>query len=181
MSKVSVGSHASGTFAPAPLDALGTLASSGIVTLTGLNLPHNIDRAGWEQLGIYIGALHNVSRWAIGQWLIEGEQRWGELYAQGMEATGLAYETLTNYANVCRSVAPPRRRTELSFSHHAEVAKLEPDVQEHWLQRAVDEHLSRRDLRELIRPPIPRQVFNGVPSIETVPVHRCPACGEEWN
>jgi hypothetical protein len=41
-----------------------------------------------------------------------------------------------NMAYVAGRFAPERRRAELSFSHHAEVAALAPDEQEEWLDRA---------------------------------------------
>ena len=61
----------------------------------------------------------------IGDALRYGERRWGETYAQVMDATGMAYQTLANAKWVASRVPVQRRRTELSWSHHAEVASLE--------------------------------------------------------
>ena len=44
-----------------------------------------------------------------------------------------------------------RRRQNLSWSHHAELAALDPDQQDYWLDRAESERLSVRCLREEVR------------------------------
>ncbi len=51
-----------------------------------------------------------------------GERRFGTRYRSAIEATDLDYQTLRNYAWVARNVDAGRRREELSFQHHAEVA-----------------------------------------------------------
>jgi DNA modification methylase len=52
-----------------------------------------------------------------------------------------------------------RRRTNLSWSHHREVAPLEPGEQDYWLDIAETEGLSRKELRNRIkqngRDPVP--------------------------
>jgi ParB family chromosome partitioning protein len=57
-----------------------------------------------------------------------------------------------NLASVSRRVAPARRRASLGWSIHAEVAKLEPEQQVEWLDRAEREGLTVEELRGLLRP-----------------------------
>ena len=129
------------------------------LTLTDPSLPY--DR--WEALGRFLGSLGRRCSWYVGDWLIFGEALYGESAAQGVEATtreryseaervtGLDHGTLMNVRSVCSRVPRERRRPELPFSHHAEVASLEPDDQVFWLNRAVEDGLSRRALRDEIR------------------------------
>ena len=59
----------------------------------------------------------------------------------------LAYGTLANYKYVCAKIPFSRRREQVSFSHHKEVASLTPDLQSYWLDLAADEDLSTLALR----------------------------------
>ena len=52
---------------------------------------------------------------------------------------------------VASKIEPGRRREQLSWSHHAELAALEPADQDRWLDQAVSARLSVRSLRQAIR------------------------------
>lgn len=129
------------------------------LTLTDMDMPYE----RWESLGRFFGSLDRRIRWYIGDWLNFGEAIYGEQSAQAVEATvadrydvaeritGLDHGTMMNIRSVCGRVARSRRRVELGFWIHAEVAALEADEQDAWLQRAVDEGLSKSDLRAAIR------------------------------
>ena len=58
-----------------------------------------------------------------------------------------AIGTLDNWASVARKIKFSRRRENLSFTHHQEIADLEPDEQADWLQWAIDEQASVSKLR----------------------------------
>ena len=96
---------------------------------------------------------------------------WGEIQALSVidDTQGTA-KTWENNFNVCRRIppegidvddnlnarflkgCPTRRRVELKFSHHAEVAYLPPEEQIGWLDYAVDNKpLSAHKLRALIQ------------------------------
>jgi hypothetical protein len=68
-----------------------------------------------------------------------------------MAETSLDYQTLRNYAYVARRFPESRRRTSLSFQHHAEVTSLDDPGQDTWLSRAETLkwplHEFRRQLR----------------------------------
>lgn len=55
-----------------------------------------------------------------------GERTYGERFAQTDEATGYSPDMLTSLAWVPRRIPPGRPRAALSWSHHGEVAALEP-------------------------------------------------------
>ena len=107
----------------------------------------------YEALGTFLGRVQDGSRWWIGDWLRFGEHVYGEKYAQAASLLGLTPGTLQNYAYVASAVPPARRRANLPFSTHREVAALPARQQEKWLKKAEDEGLTRAKLSAAIRPP----------------------------
>jgi hypothetical protein len=78
-------------------------------------------------LGAKIGTYSNATAWWLGDWLLYGKMKYGRRYKAAIEVTGLDYQTLRNYAVVARRFDPARRRSELSFQHHAEVCAMADD------------------------------------------------------
>lgn len=105
----------------------------------------------WAGVGRRISRIASGAAWAMGEWLLFGERRFGARYRSAIEATDLDYQTLRNYAWVARNVDADRRREELSFQHHAEVASLPAPEQDLWLHRAVMHGWSRNELRRRMR------------------------------
>ncbi len=68
---------------------------------------------------------------------------YGETYSQVLDATDYDYETLRDAAWVSRKVGLPCRKDSLSFSHHKEVATLEPADQDEWLAIAENQGLTK--------------------------------------
>ena len=101
--------------------------------------------------------------WWFGDWCNFGERKYGEKYSQALEASDYERSTLRQASWVARQIEMSRRLDNLSWSHHLEVAALEPEDQDRWLNRADKEQLSSRDLRGLVRaerieretPPLP--------------------------
>jgi hypothetical protein len=66
--------------------------------------------------------------WWLGDWWAFGEARYGErkaiVDAKGWE--GPVYQTCADAAMVCRKFETSRRREDLTFNHHREVAALPP-------------------------------------------------------
>lgn len=73
-----------------------------------------------------------------------------KVYDELEEITGLDRRTIQDYKTVSDRTSTVRH-ADLGFSHHREVAKLEPEKQVEFLQKASDEKLSVRELREEIR------------------------------
>ena len=92
----------------------------------------------WESLGRLLRAIEGAVQFWMGDWINAGEDKFGEQYAQAIDATGWAPETIAQYARIARQVPPHRRRAGLSFAHHREVADLEPAAQVEFLARAEE-------------------------------------------
>ncbi len=111
----------------------------------------DLEHPQWVRWGYRLGATSRVSNWWVGDWLQYGASRWGEKYSEAARITGYDVKTLRNIVYVARRFDLSRRRDKLTWSHHAEVAQLEPHDQDQWLDRAVADHLSVADLRTELR------------------------------
>jgi hypothetical protein len=95
--------------------------------------------ADWEAIGDWLSVVKDATQWWLGDWLAYGEGAYPERFAQALDATKFEEGTLKQYEWVCRRVPPHNRRlpsTGMSFSHHREIADLEPDKQDVWLDKA---------------------------------------------
>lgn len=101
----------------------------------------------WESAGAQLQTMGRAWQFWCGDWLNYGEQRFGEKYAQAVETTDFARQTLVNVASIAKRVSPERRRRELSWSHHEAVAALPPAEQDRWLSEAEQEGYTIRRLR----------------------------------
>lgn len=119
---------------------------------TGLQLPPRMTFDQWEAVGKTLLHLGRGVQWAIGDWLCEGERRYGERYAQAVEITGYKEPTLPTIKWVASRIPRYMRMEELSWSHHRIVASIEGQgEQRYWLDRAIDEAWSTRELQYEIR------------------------------
>jgi phage N-6-adenine-methyltransferase len=107
----------------------------------------------WLAVGNTFAQISSSINWWVGDWLNYGEKRYGETYSQGMNLTHWTLERLANVKSITRSVKSSLRNELLSWSHHIEVAALEPEEQAVWLNRAEVESWSVRRLREEIKGP----------------------------
>lgn len=150
------------------IELLAALEASGAITSTSLVLPPTVTYDQCEALAAMLGQLHRTSAWLIGDLLNHTERVYGETYAQVAEATGLSKGALMNYASVCAHIPRSRRRASLPFSTHAEVAYLEPEEQEQWLKKALENKWTKAELREARAPEL-------TPAVEVTCV--CERCG----
>lgn len=123
-----------------------------MMTTTGLIINGSPSFEEWEHCGRQLGLAERAIHWAIGDWWNYGERSYGEMSAQAVgNEDGFKYQTLKadKWVSIC--VPMVRRRTNLSWSHHREVAPLEPDDQDYWLDLAEQEGLTRNELRKAIR------------------------------
>lgn len=106
----------------------------------------------WEECGAFIKKAEGACHLWLGDWLNYGEERWGEEHAQALEADyGYDYDTLRRDKWVTKNVPVVRRRTNLSFDHHREVAKLEPKDQDILLDKAEEEHIPTKEFRQTVK------------------------------
>ena len=113
--------------------------------------PEGLEYRDWLLEGRRIGVLSRGSQWWVGDWLLYGTGRWGEMYVAAAKATGYDPKSLRNYRYVASRVSVSLRKDNLTFGHHALLASLDPANQCHWLERAVHDRLSVEDLRGELR------------------------------
>ena len=104
----------------------------------------------WLRQGSKLGLAGRNAGWWLGDWLRYGTTRYGSKYAAAARTTGYDRQTLMNMVYVATRFEFSRRRENLSWSHHAELAALDAEDQERWLDRAAAERFSVRDLREML-------------------------------
>lgn len=118
---------------------------------TGLTVTTELDFDDWQRLGATLHRIEQSVQWWVGDWLNYGAAAYGEKYAQAVDVTGTAFSTLQNYAWVSKQIEPSRRRPALSWSHHREVAGLDPTGQDRWLAAAETEGWSKGQLERELR------------------------------
>ena len=121
------------------------------ITAIGLVMPKNLSFEKWEQIGQTLRRIEGSRLWWFGDWCNFGERKYGEKYSQALETGEYAAQSLMNAAWVAERIEISRRRENLTWSHHSEVAALEPKDQDRWLDRAEKEDLTRSELRSLVR------------------------------
>jgi hypothetical protein len=97
--------------------------------------------------------------WAVGDWLLEGEERVlkskKRLMVREVAAglTGYSKHTLAMAVSVSRKVKPPVRIDGLSWWHHLVVAHLSANEQATWLTQAAEHEWSVSRFRDELREP----------------------------
>lgn len=125
--------------------------SQVLTTRVGLRFPKSMEYQSWERAGHQLTRIVDTSAWCLGDWVVYGETHFAERYRHAVDATGLDYGTLRNYASVARRIPLSRRRDTVSFQHHAEVVSLPVKEQEAWLNRAEALKWSRNQLRHHLK------------------------------
>jgi hypothetical protein len=124
------------------------------VTRVGWSPAHDLTFKGWLEQGRRLGVAGRGAGWWLGDWVRYGAIRYGGKYARAGRVTGYDHKTLANMVYVASRFELSRRREDLSWSHHAELAALDVEDQERWLDRIQAERLTVRRLRqELAREP----------------------------
>ena len=74
------------------------------------------------------------------------------MYAQAMEITGLSYDRLAHYVNVCRRFPFERRRHTLTFGHHEILTpkRFSTEEQDFWLDEAERFRWNASELRRQV-------------------------------
>jgi N6-adenosine-specific RNA methylase IME4 len=109
----------------------------------GWELPADLSEAEWCAAGQMLGRIEHSVSWWIGDWWAFGEASYGERKAivAADDWDGPAYQTCRNAASVAGKFELSRRRDDLSFAHHAEVAALPPDKADRlldWAEETID-------------------------------------------
>lgn len=118
---------------------------------TRLVLPRGMDVEAFLEILRALGGMARNVQWWAGDALVYAEKTYGDdMAATYADALGLEPHTMVNWRWVADSVAPSRRREDLSWSHHAEVARLHHDAQKTALARAAKEEWTVRQLRDYV-------------------------------
>lgn len=128
-----------------------------------LKIERDLTPRQYEDLLAGLGGMTRNHQWWVGDALVYGEARWGEEAAQYAEALELAPKTMVNWRYVASRVTRSRRRDDLGWSHHAEVARLGSDAQRSALAKAVKGNWSVIQLRDFVAITYPQsqpQLFN---------------------
>ncbi len=103
----------------------------------------------WVEYGKKLRRVETSLNWIIGDYLVYGEFKYGEKYAQILD------ESMMNswkvYHWVAKHVAPERREKKLSWTHHRLIASLPPVYQIKMLEKAVKEKLNTPELGKILR------------------------------
>lgn len=142
----------------------------------------------WQSYGPRIGLVSKSTNWWLGDWVRFGQRRYDQRYQRASELTGYDEQTLMNLAYVAGRFEISRRRETVSWSHHAELAKLDVADQELWLSRAAMQELSVRKLRAELRRAERAALTLGASTLAELEVRMpksepersivCPHCGE---
>jgi hypothetical protein len=91
----------------------------------GLAISDQLTFEEWQAAGETLKRMEGAIQWWVGDWLVYGECKWGEMYSQALDATSKAYQTLANYKYVAEKFQFSRRRENLTWGHHEAVAGLD--------------------------------------------------------
>lgn len=115
---------------------IGSIPDAVSVTDVGLQFNHDIEYDQWLRLMATLQQLTTAFQFAIGDALNYGQKRYGEKYAQAMDATGCAYQSLANWSWVSNHVPISNRIAGLSWTHHRLVANMGTEQQKQILESA---------------------------------------------
>src|SRR5215471_18512107 len=122
------------------------------LTQTGLLLPANLPFEKWQSVLERLQGMEFSVMWWLGDCLRYGERAYGEKYAQALDATDYAYQTIADAKWVAGRFEISRRRENLTWSHHREVAGIEDDAeQDAFLDAAETGGWSKKRLRSEVR------------------------------
>lgn len=110
-----------------------------------------MDFEQYQAIGRTFQQIQRSLAYWMGDWLCYGENRFGEAYAQALDDTGKANETLIKWRQVALRVPRSIRRASLSWTHHFYVAFIEEDQRGDLLEMAENMGLSSRELKEVAK------------------------------
>lgn len=175
------------------------------ITNSGLVISGEMSHEEWAALGQRLALYANAVSWAIGDWVIYGQDReWGATsrFREAMAHTERTYESVLQAASVARAFPPESRRVDVSWSHHREALRLPKRLRQMGIETAAREKWSKRMFAEYIDDVQERMqageglaepdgttravAFSDLPSRTKVktrgprPTITCPSCGHRW-
>jgi adenine-specific DNA-methyltransferase len=105
----------------------------------------------WQDCWAFVGKADGAVRFWRGDLIRYAEGAYGEMYTQFINDTKKDYITLRHDKSVADNIELCRRRHNLSFDHHQEVAYLEPDEQDKLLDFADTSDIKSKEFRRVVR------------------------------
>lgn len=127
------------------------LADCGSIDAVSWRAPQAMTYEQWADVGRKFQYVSGAVNWWLGDWLNEGEKRYGETYTQAIEITGHKLEQLKLCKYVAFNVQKLNRLNDLTWTHHYRVAHLDEPAQKALLTYAAEKELSSRELLEAVR------------------------------
>jgi N6-adenosine-specific RNA methylase IME4 len=134
------------------------LPESIVITKTALIIPEDTTYAVWIDIGKKLRLMEGAIQFWVGDWINFGEHKYGDKYREALEQTGYDYGTLRHQAWVANITCVPedtnkdkiQRHENLDYTHHREVASLEPEIANKLLNEAEENDWSVKELRQKI-------------------------------
>lgn len=104
----------------------------------------------WEEVGRFIKRSHKAVKFWQGDWLNFGEDNFDE-WTQYFDPSEPDSEALKVEKWVAKRIPLERRHTNLSWSHHEEVADLDPEEQEQMFKIAEENKMSIKRFKGLVK------------------------------
>lgn len=158
------------------LTLLQTMEEAAYVTETdtGLIFAENTPIEVWGAFTERLIRQHKRIEWAIGDAIVFGGRKYRGMYEQWVNETGLSENTLSTMRWVAERIESSRRRKDVGWSHHREVAALPPEEQEAMLDIAADQGMTRFELRQAVK--AHKEDQNAIPA-DSAPTPTCAADG----
>jgi len=107
------------------MDELILKTTCYLTTQVGTQVTRKSTKDEWEYYGDILRRIEEAKQWAIGDWLVDGKQHYGDgLYKRAAEITGLDEGTLRNFTSISSSFELSLRNDKLRWYHHKEVASI---------------------------------------------------------
>jgi hypothetical protein len=155
-----------------PNTDLALLPDQANPTRVGLGLPPGLTYEQWLEYGDKLSLIEQSVRWWWGDWLNYQEGEYGSKYVEALSKSDLSYQSLMDAKWVAGAFEISRRRENLSWSHHQEVAGLELDEQDRLLDEAAEHGWSQKKLRAVIKGPKPLPEPIEESAVEVLPLER---------
>lgn len=103
----------------------------------------------WLAVGKSLSRQREASAFLLGDWINDGVETYGKVaaYDYAEKVIRRARCSLYLFAHVARAFAPERRVPDLSFQHHAVLAKFPPAIVDELLAEAIERGLTCKQVR----------------------------------
>jgi len=94
-------------------------------TFTGTEIIRPSTKEEWLNYGEILKRVDEAKQWAIGDWLVDGKQHYGDgLYQEAERVLGIDTNYLMRFKRIAQTFEISKRLLNLSFGHHFEVASI---------------------------------------------------------